>query len=80
MFIAPRFFDVSKALCTSKAQPCKAVLRRFELCKKPIWEGWTRKNHTDRGRKALKLSVVSDDSGMVVGACCHPGKTNVTGP
>lgn len=31
------------------------------------------KNHTDRGRKALKLSVVSDDSGMVVGACCHPG-------
>ena len=30
------------------------------------------KNHTDRGRKALKLSVVSDDSGVVIGACCHP--------
>ena len=32
-----------------------------------------RRNHTDRGRKALKLSVVSDDSGVIIGACCHPG-------
>ena len=31
------------------------------------------KNHTDRGRKALKLSVICDDSGTIVGACCHPG-------
>ena len=31
------------------------------------------KNHTDRGRKALKLSVISDDAGIVMGACCHAG-------
>ena len=31
------------------------------------------KNHTDRGRKALKLSVLTDGQGVVVGACCHPG-------
>ena len=31
------------------------------------------KNHTDRGRKALKLSVISDDAGVVFGACSHPG-------
>lgn len=30
------------------------------------------RNHTDRGRKALKLSVVTDDAGVVFGACCHP--------
>lgn len=31
------------------------------------------KNHTDRGRKALKLSVISDHTGMPHGMCCHPG-------
>ena len=31
------------------------------------------KNHTDRGRKALKLSLVVDQRGVPHGACCHPG-------
>ena len=31
------------------------------------------KNHTDRGRKALKLSVVVDQHGIAHGVCCHPG-------
>ena len=31
------------------------------------------KNHTDRGRKALKLSVVVDQHGIPHGLCCHPG-------
>ena len=31
------------------------------------------KNHTDRGRKALKLSVVVDQHGIPHGICCHPG-------
>ena len=31
------------------------------------------KNHTDRGRKALKLSVVVDQHGILHGICCHPG-------
>lgn len=31
------------------------------------------KNHTDRGRKALKLSIVVDHTGIPHGACCHPG-------
>ena len=31
------------------------------------------KNHTDRGRKALKLSIVVDQEGIPHGACCHPG-------
>ena len=31
------------------------------------------RNHTDRGRKALKLSVVVDQDGIPFGACCHPG-------
>ena len=31
------------------------------------------RNHTDRGRKALKLSVLVDQHGMAYGACCHPG-------
>ena len=33
------------------------------------------KNHTDRGRKALKLSVVVDQRGIPFGACCHSGNT-----
>ena len=31
------------------------------------------KNHTDRGRRALKLSVIVDQTGIPYGACCHPG-------
>lgn len=31
------------------------------------------RNHTDRGRKALKLSVVVDQHGISHGVCCHPG-------
>jgi len=31
------------------------------------------RNHTDRGRKALKLSAVVDQTGMPHGLCCHPG-------
>jgi IS5 family transposase len=31
------------------------------------------RNHTDRGRKALKLSLVVDQHGIPHGACCHPG-------
>ena len=31
------------------------------------------KNHTDRGRKALELSVVVDQHGIPHGICCHPG-------
>ena len=33
----------------------------------------TGRNHTDRGRQALKLSIVVDDNGIVQGACHHPG-------
>ena len=31
------------------------------------------RNHTDRGRKALKLSAVVDQTGIPHGLCCHPG-------
>lgn len=31
------------------------------------------RNHTDRGRRALKLSLVVDQEGIPHGACCHPG-------
>ena len=31
------------------------------------------RNHTDRGRKALKLSAIVDDAGIPHGICCHPG-------
>jgi IS5 family transposase len=31
------------------------------------------RNHTDRGRKALKLSAVVDQGGVPHGLCCHPG-------
>ena len=31
------------------------------------------RNHTDRGRKALKLSAVVDQHGMPHGFCCHAG-------
>ena len=31
------------------------------------------RNHTDRGRHALKLSVIVDHTGVPWGACCHPG-------
>ena len=31
------------------------------------------KNHTDRRRKALKLSVIVDHVGIPFGACCHSG-------
>lgn len=31
------------------------------------------KNHTDRGRKALKLSAIVDQTGVPHGLCCHPG-------
>ena len=31
------------------------------------------RNHTDRGRKALKLSVVVDHEGVPHGMCCHAG-------
>ena len=33
----------------------------------------TGKNHTDRGRKALKLSIVTDDAGVVFAARLDPG-------
>ena len=36
-------------------------------------KGFTGRNHTDRGRQALKLSVIVDQLGMVHGACTHPG-------
>lgn len=42
------------------------VKNRFGRC-------CTGKNHTDRGRQALKLSAVVDHSGIVHGLCCHPG-------
>ena len=39
----------------------------------------TGRNHTDRGRQALKLSIVVDHHGVVQGACHHPGnKPDVT--
>ena len=39
----------------------------------------TGRNHTDRGRQALKLSIVVDHNGIVHGACHHPGnKPDVT--
>jgi hypothetical protein len=31
------------------------------------------RNHTDRGRKALKLSAIVDQHGMPHGLACHPG-------
>ena len=31
------------------------------------------RNHTDRGRKALKLSTLVDHTGVPHGLCCHPG-------
>lgn len=31
------------------------------------------KNHTDRGRKAMKLSTLVDHKGIPHGICCHPG-------
>lgn len=31
------------------------------------------RNHTDRGRLALKLSAVVDDQGVPYGVCCHAG-------
>ena len=31
------------------------------------------RNHTDRGRKAIKVSVVVDQTGAPHGVCCHPG-------
>ena len=31
------------------------------------------RNHTDRGRKALKLSLLVDDLGVTHGVCSHPG-------
>lgn len=31
------------------------------------------RNHTDRGRKAVKVSVVVDQTGAPHGVCCHPG-------
>ena len=33
----------------------------------------TGKNHTDRGRQALKLSAIVDQNGIIHGACTHPG-------
>jgi transposase len=31
------------------------------------------RNHTDRGRKALKLSALVDQNGIPHNLCCHPG-------
>ena len=31
------------------------------------------RNHTDRGRKALKVSMIVDQHGVPYAACCHPG-------
>jgi len=31
------------------------------------------RNHTDRGRNALKLSALVDHTGIPHGLCCHPG-------
>ena len=31
------------------------------------------RNHTDRGRKALKISAVVDQTGIPHAVCCHPG-------
>ena len=37
------------------------------------------RNHTDRGRKALKVSALVDQTGIPHGICCHPGnKPDVT--
>ena len=33
----------------------------------------TGRNHTDRGRQAVKVSVVVDQTGAPHGMCCHPG-------
>lgn len=64
----------AKALYTyQKLSPAKQYCVDSSYVKNRYGRVGVGKNHTDRGRKALKLSVVSDDSGMVVGACCHPG-------
>lgn len=37
------------------------------------------RNHTDRGRRALKISAIVDQMGIPHGLCCHPGnKPDVT--
>ena len=33
----------------------------------------TGRNHTDRGRRAIKVSVIVDQTGAPHGMCCHPG-------
>ena len=64
----------AKALRTyQKLQPPKRYCVDSSYVKNRYGREGLGKNHTDRGRKALKLSIISDDSGMVVGACCHPG-------
>ena len=57
----------------SRLRPPKLYCVDSSYVKNAFGRNCVGRNHTDRGRKALKVSVLVDHTGVPHGMCCHPG-------